>query len=85
MLDYASCFPYTSFVLQPLPAYLTTQQSRVKASLFINLGLLNYFLRDFVRDLCDSGTTTARKVLMTDATLVFILFSLVIDKTSICR
>ena len=27
--------PYTSFELQPLPVYFTTEQSTVKASLFV--------------------------------------------------
>ena len=28
--------PYTSFVLQPLPVCFTTEESTVKASLFVN-------------------------------------------------
>ena len=31
-LDYVSCFPFT---LQPLPACFTTEQSTIKASLFV--------------------------------------------------
>ena len=34
-LDYVSCFPYTSFVLYPLPACFTTEQITGEASLFV--------------------------------------------------
>ena len=34
-LFYVSCSPYTSFVLFPLPECFTTEQSTIKASLFV--------------------------------------------------
>ena len=36
--------PYTSFELQPLPVYFTTEQSTVKASLFVKYMYMYMYL-----------------------------------------